>query len=161
MNRNILKYSDPRAARAGPCPASQEPAIDPHAKASRDFFFLSRSQTKKLQEEGQVAKTALDTAENEPPKVIFLYFDMASIFIHPRDLVFADPSRLAGQRRGADLDGQAEAGGRRLHRLRCGRPQIAPRDPGRAFRFADTAERRTPADRKFRTGGAKLCYTSA
>ena len=98
---------------------------------------------------------------NENPKVIFSYFDTASIFIHPRDLVFADPSRLAGQRRGADLDGQAEAGGRRLHRLRCGRPQIAPRDPGRAFRFADTAERRTPADRKFRTGGAKLCYTSA
>ena len=125
------------------------------------FFFLSRSQSKKLQEEGQVAQTALDTAENEPPKAIFSYFDMASIFIHPRDLVFADPSRLAGQRRGADLDGQAEAGGRRLHRLRCGRPQIAPRDPGRAFRFADTAERRTPADRKFRTGGAKLCYTSA
>ena len=54
-------------------------------------------------------KSGCDTALIEPLKVCLLSVS--------RDLVLADPPRPAGQRRRTELDGQAEEGGRRLHRF--------------------------------------------
>ena len=107
-----------------------------------EFEMLENATKKMLQNAYLLAKIGFDTAQNELTKVWQVSQYLISSGLSPP----LPPSEVQGLS---------------IMSTGHGRPQVAPRDPGRAFRCAGNVKRRTAVGRKFRIGGAKLCYTYA